>query len=1555
MAEVKNAFIKSKMNKDLDSRLLPRGEYRDGRNIQVSKSEGEDVGALENAAGNLIAKLNDGVDVDFSVLSGHPTGTLKSIGVYANEGASTIFVFLTDQSLPNVTGTGSSAVTVNYSANAHNYIWSFNSVNKSATKLAEGAFLNFSQQYPIYGINLLENLLFWTDNRNQPRKININRGFESYINEDTISVAKYNPYNTINLYYLNDGTPYSSMQDVVTPYLPNGGKGIVNEPGGITGSVITIDNIKGNVPLNSVSVTGQGVPDGTVVTNWNDIDYEVTLSSVVTLADNTLLIFSQNPFYNNPLSVPIESGSSWPGDPLYLAPLFVSFSYRFTFEDGEKSILAPFTQEAFIPKQDGYFLVGDEETVIVSGIVSFMENKVNNVGLYIPLGKNSAGTADLSPSTLRKEVGVIEIEILFKESNSLAVKILDTISYKDFQNKNGNPDTSNEYVYSYQSRKPYKTLPESEIIRVYDKTPVRAFGQEIISNRVVYSNFQDKHSPPESFDYDVVVNEKSAFSQSGLVASQTTSSIEYPQHNVKQNRSYQCGFILSDRYGRQSGTILSKVLPSSKTQDGITFGGSTFYHPYTANPGANNNIDSWSGDSLKISINTPPVNSNTAEAPDALTGDRSGWNGIYNGDSTSSEYNPLGWYSYKVVVKQTELEYYNVYTPGILNGYPDHDANDPVIPSPEDSVAFIPLIGDNINKVPRDLNEISSDQTQFRSDVKLFGRVTPPAVILTATSTDINIPYYPGTNAQTVAAIANQNEMFIDDVGGAGNTGPPYSTIYEEDSNPYLARLAQGNINSNAIGSLQANNYKNIYRILLGVFETNPRVSLLDIYYETSTTGLVKDLNAVAGQDNALDGFDGWIEGNQEESNEQGDLVQLFWPILEEDISSNPIRNSTVELLSVVRLSEPGEDVSSLWVYSKIDKNDPEGNGSYDQHKLEVNESIYHRSLEGSNRFKFTFNVSAQFSPSSGSEAAQEATLPRKFTLFMTIGNTLPFINDTPISPILLQGDRDLSSPIATFTAVNGFVPTPGSSTQFSSTDDLSWTISQQVPAASSTIPPLTINSDGEVYETEGKAFGTYSFSVQVLDSGNGVYERNITTVFGEEEASSKFGSVLTPQIISEGLTSTGFYWSADYSDTTLIGGNNVPVEVQNTGSIGRAPYEEIELSNIGLQSSASESKPFIESGFLDEQENPYTFINVNRKPLSLQPLSTVPDFDSNNTLDKGTAYIKVDFGFEMFPNLGVVNQPNSQLGIGWPTYLQYRPNNQSPWTTAIDVEGQEIKFGGWQKNFNKDDRDIATSVPSSSPFYNTGFLNESSLGHTATYGNSSDIATSYNDFMPPFAPLSTSAVLSKIFVIGMDQGYKETQSKFGEYRLIARYPQSANTAGDLAVVPTPGNSNLWNTMPNNPFRNRGALFTNNNIYTKISYGDFYYPKGTSNSQTSYPYLISSVSSVNVSDASSQSLTEQVWAREWAMGYVTQLYTNPELTEVKLITPGFYCYRPGTITEGQFVVDNGTENSWVGVQDELANNSYDVYNATQRKFVMQLDSNGKKIKGSSEPITATFA
>ena len=52
MAEIKNSFLRSKMNKDLDDRLIPNGEYRDAQNISVGKSEDDDIGALETVLGN---------------------------------------------------------------------------------------------------------------------------------------------------------------------------------------------------------------------------------------------------------------------------------------------------------------------------------------------------------------------------------------------------------------------------------------------------------------------------------------------------------------------------------------------------------------------------------------------------------------------------------------------------------------------------------------------------------------------------------------------------------------------------------------------------------------------------------------------------------------------------------------------------------------------------------------------------------------------------------------------------------------------------------------------------------------------------------------------------------------------------------------------------------------------------------------------------------------------------------------------------------------------------------------------------------------------------------------------------------------------------------------------------------------------------------------------------------------------------------------------------------------------------------------------------------------
>ena len=87
MAQSINTFLKGKLNKDLDARLLPNGEYRDAKNIQVSKSEGPNVGSLENVLGNELA-------LDFGTLTG--VNNLRCIGYLTSEVDQCIFLFLTD-------------------------------------------------------------------------------------------------------------------------------------------------------------------------------------------------------------------------------------------------------------------------------------------------------------------------------------------------------------------------------------------------------------------------------------------------------------------------------------------------------------------------------------------------------------------------------------------------------------------------------------------------------------------------------------------------------------------------------------------------------------------------------------------------------------------------------------------------------------------------------------------------------------------------------------------------------------------------------------------------------------------------------------------------------------------------------------------------------------------------------------------------------------------------------------------------------------------------------------------------------------------------------------------------------------------------------------------------------------------------------------------------------------------------------------------------------------------------------------------------------------------
>tara|TARA_B110000914_G_C15121956_1_gene290999 strand:+ start:313 stop:528 length:216 start_codon:yes stop_codon:yes gene_type:complete len=54
-------FILGKMNKSVDERILPKGQYIDALNIRLGSTEATEIGAVENSKGNeLIASIEYG-------------------------------------------------------------------------------------------------------------------------------------------------------------------------------------------------------------------------------------------------------------------------------------------------------------------------------------------------------------------------------------------------------------------------------------------------------------------------------------------------------------------------------------------------------------------------------------------------------------------------------------------------------------------------------------------------------------------------------------------------------------------------------------------------------------------------------------------------------------------------------------------------------------------------------------------------------------------------------------------------------------------------------------------------------------------------------------------------------------------------------------------------------------------------------------------------------------------------------------------------------------------------------------------------------------------------------------------------------------------------------------------------------------------------------------------------------------------------------------------------------------------------------------------------------
>lgn len=164
---------------DTEQRLVEQGYYRYGLNIRALSSDQDAIGAIENTKGNTL--------VTYAL----PVGTNKVVGTYDYKLTNNVYYF--------VYNTFGNHSILEYDANA-------NVVNK----VLQNSLLAFSPNYLITGINVIEGLLYWTDDNKEPRKINIAKAkanqYPSPFLEDFIYAIKQPPLCQPEVAYNDDST-----------------------------------------------------------------------------------------------------------------------------------------------------------------------------------------------------------------------------------------------------------------------------------------------------------------------------------------------------------------------------------------------------------------------------------------------------------------------------------------------------------------------------------------------------------------------------------------------------------------------------------------------------------------------------------------------------------------------------------------------------------------------------------------------------------------------------------------------------------------------------------------------------------------------------------------------------------------------------------------------------------------------------------------------------------------------------------------------------------------------------------------------------------------------------------------------------------------------------------------------------------------------------------------------------------------------------------------------------------------------------------------------------
>ena len=486
MPELKRVFTSGKMNKDLDERLIPNGQYRDALNIQVSNSETANVGAIESVLGNTAKST-----IVFS--------NATCIGSIRDTQNNKVYWFVTDDN--------------------GDYILEYNESNEAVSFILidYNSVLNFSTSYLITGVNIFDDMLFWTDDLNEPRKIRISR-FKAGTNQSgqdhtvvysrdfiasDITVIKKKP---------NLKPDYTAASTTRT--------GVGSGLNYVTTTKNFTELYNGNyVPKEigssvsfTVSASPNWVANDIIILNASEIndnnftdEYQVRIKVVsitgaqlryVTGTVQSISSGLRNIEYNWTCVLEEEQ-------PMFELS-FPRFAYRWKYIDGEISGFSPWTNPVFVP---GDFKYGSSD--------AYNEGMINN------LRKLTLSGFETPPADVEN------VEILYKDSSSQAIYKIESVS-----------KSVSSYVLTSELMS--NLVESNQLLRAYDNVPLKAKSQEVIGNRVVYGNYVQGYDIQDPVDLTV------------RLQSNDITSVKTPETTIKSLRNYQVGIVYIDENGRET-------------------------------------------------------------------------------------------------------------------------------------------------------------------------------------------------------------------------------------------------------------------------------------------------------------------------------------------------------------------------------------------------------------------------------------------------------------------------------------------------------------------------------------------------------------------------------------------------------------------------------------------------------------------------------------------------------------------------------------------------------------------------------------------------------------------------------------------------------------------------------------------------------------------------------------------------------------------------------------------------------------------------------------------